>query len=63
MERVVGIGGTFLRARDPDALLAWYAEHLGIEPTPWGGAVRLGDRPGGKPIRAVGAAVGVGFRA
>ena len=39
MERVVGIGGTFLRARDPDALLAWYAEHLGIELSPWGGHV------------------------
>jgi predicted enzyme related to lactoylglutathione lyase len=39
MERVVGIGGVFVRARDPQALLAWYAEHLGIEPTPWGGHV------------------------
>jgi hypothetical protein len=53
MERVVGIGGAFLRARDPDALLAWYTENLGIEPTPWGGQV----------FEAVGAAVGVGFRA
>jgi hypothetical protein len=31
MERVTGIGGTFLRARDPDALARWYAEHLGID--------------------------------
>jgi predicted enzyme related to lactoylglutathione lyase len=30
MERVSGIGGVFFRARDPDALLAWYAEHLGV---------------------------------
>ena len=30
-ERVAGIGGVFFRARDPDALRAWYAEHLGIE--------------------------------
>ena len=43
MERVVGIGGAFLRARDPDALLAWYAENLGIEPTPWGGQVFQAD--------------------
>ena len=29
-ERVAGIGGVFFRSRDPDALRAWYAEHLGI---------------------------------
>jgi predicted enzyme related to lactoylglutathione lyase len=39
VERVLGIGGTFLRAGDPAALLAWYAQHLGIEPSPWGGHV------------------------
>ncbi|SFS06167.1 VOC family protein [Sphingomonas jatrophae] len=27
---VLGIGGLFFRARDPDALTAWYREHLGI---------------------------------
>lgn len=30
MERVVGIGGVFMKARDPKALAAWYREHLGI---------------------------------
>jgi|RhiMethySRZTD1v2_1073278.scaffolds.fasta_scaffold2507124_2 glyoxylase I family protein len=30
MERVTGIGGVFFRARDPRALVAWYAEHLGV---------------------------------
>ena len=30
MERVTGIGGVFFRARDPQALVAWYAEHLGV---------------------------------
>jgi glyoxylase I family protein len=34
MERVTGIGGLFVRARDPDALARWYADHLGIDPTP-----------------------------
>ena len=29
MERVSGIGGLFFRAKDPGALNAWYAEHLG----------------------------------
>lgn len=27
---VLGIGGLFFRAKDPDALSAWYREHLGI---------------------------------
>lgn len=27
---VLGIGGLFFRARDPDALSAWYKAHLGI---------------------------------
>ena len=27
---VHGIGGLFFRARDPDALSAWYREHLGV---------------------------------
>lgn len=27
---VTGIGGVFFRARDPAALGAWYAEHLGV---------------------------------
>ena len=29
-ERVTVIGGVFFRARDPDTLVAWYAEHLGV---------------------------------
>jgi predicted enzyme related to lactoylglutathione lyase len=39
VERVTGIGGVFLRARDPAALSAWYAEHLGLALEDWGGAV------------------------
>ncbi|NEB73660.1 VOC family protein [Streptomyces sp. SID14478] len=31
MERVVGIGGYFLRARDPAALSSWYREGLGLD--------------------------------
>jgi len=27
---VTGIGGFFFRARDPEALAGWYAEHLGV---------------------------------
>jgi predicted enzyme related to lactoylglutathione lyase len=39
VERVVGIGGVFFRARDPEALRSWYAEHLGIKLEEFGGAV------------------------
>ncbi|MGO2037153.1 MAG: VOC family protein [Brevibacterium sp.] len=31
MERVSGIGGYFLRAQDPETLLAWYRDVLGID--------------------------------
>lgn len=34
MERVVGIGGIFFRAKDPALLAAWYENHLGINPAP-----------------------------
>jgi hypothetical protein len=27
---VLGMGGLFFRSKDPDALSAWYKEHLGI---------------------------------
>ena len=30
MRRVTGIGGVFFKARDPKALAAWYAKHLGL---------------------------------
>jgi predicted enzyme related to lactoylglutathione lyase len=31
MERVLGIGGYFLRATDPAGLLAWYRDCLGLD--------------------------------
>ena len=43
MARVTGIGGVFLRARDPKALKAWYLEHLGIVPTAYGVVKFLGS--------------------
>ena len=33
---VTGIGGFFFRAKDPDALRAWYADHLGVGSKPYG---------------------------
>jgi predicted enzyme related to lactoylglutathione lyase len=31
MQRVTGLGGVFIKAKDPKALCAWYQKHLGIE--------------------------------
>ena len=48
MNRVTGIGGIFIKAKDPDALRAWYREHLGIDVQEWGGATfrwHSPDRP------------------
>jgi catechol 2,3-dioxygenase-like lactoylglutathione lyase family enzyme len=39
VERATGIGGVFVRSPRPDALRAWYAEHLGLELEEFGGAV------------------------
>ena len=41
MSHVTGIGGVFFPAKDPEALSAWYAEHLGVlaPPTDYGGRV------------------------
>jgi catechol 2,3-dioxygenase-like lactoylglutathione lyase family enzyme len=42
---VVGMGGFMFKARDPEALRAWYREHLGIG----GGCVPEGDGAGWRP--------------
>lgn len=39
MERVKGIGGVFLRAKDKQKLVEWYRDHLGINVEDWGGSV------------------------
>jgi predicted enzyme related to lactoylglutathione lyase len=44
MRRVTGIGGVFFKAKDPKALAAWYAKHLGMKVEDWGGvAFRWAD--------------------
>jgi predicted enzyme related to lactoylglutathione lyase len=35
--RVTGIGGIFIKAKDPATLRAWYKTHLGIDVQAWGG--------------------------
>ena len=60
MKRVTGIGGIFFQARDPAALRAWYARHLGIDMQSWGGtSFDWGDgsgRASGSTAWAIGAA-------
>lgn len=34
MNRVIGIGGIFFKAEQPERLLAWYEKHLGIKMGP-----------------------------
>jgi predicted enzyme related to lactoylglutathione lyase len=37
MKHVLGIGGIFFKAQDPEKLAAWYQEHLGLEVEEYGG--------------------------
>jgi predicted enzyme related to lactoylglutathione lyase len=37
-EKVLGLGGVFLKAKDAAGLAAWYSEALGIETQDFGGA-------------------------
>ena len=37
MAKVTGLGGIFFKSRDPAALGAWYAQHLGLKLEEWGG--------------------------
>lgn len=39
MAKVIGIGGVFIKAKDPEALRAWYREMLGVEFEEWGGVM------------------------
>jgi predicted enzyme related to lactoylglutathione lyase len=54
MAKAVGVGGVFLKAKDPKALSAWYAEHLGIEAGTGGGAFLTfsGPESAGKTVFA-----------
>jgi catechol 2,3-dioxygenase-like lactoylglutathione lyase family enzyme len=36
MKRVTGLGGVFMKCKDPDAMYRWYEEHLGVTREPGG---------------------------
>lgn len=47
--RITGVGGIFLKSKDPKALALWYRDVLGIPLEPWGGARLRYDAPGHPP--------------
>jgi predicted enzyme related to lactoylglutathione lyase len=51
MAKAVGIGGVFLKARDPKALSEWYARHLGI-PEQYGSLIFEGPEAAGTTVFA-----------
>ena len=46
---ITGIGGVFIKAKDPKALVAWYRDVLGMPVQAWGGAALRYDAPGHPP--------------
>ena len=51
MQRVTGIGGIFMTARDPKAQCEWYKTHLGIDVQAWGGAAFTWTDAEGNPAK------------
>ena len=41
MQRVIGIGGIFFKAKDPERLYRWYEKHLGLKREPHGAGVSI----------------------
>lgn len=50
MKRVTGIGGIFFKAKEPEALRAWYQKHLGVDVQVWGGAAFAWADEQGEPV-------------
>ncbi len=48
--RITGLGGVFIKSKDPKALAAWYRDVLGIPMESWGGAMLRYDAPGHPPM-------------
>jgi len=48
--RITGVGGIFIKSKDPKALAAWYRDVLGLNLEPWGGALLRYDAPGHPPM-------------
>ena len=52
MEKVLGFGGFFFRASDPEALAGWYRDHLGVGDVPGDGATRPWEQGAGPCVFA-----------
>lgn len=48
MKKVTGIGGIFLKCKDPKAVNEWYKTHLGFETTPYGTSFEWLEKDSGK---------------
>jgi catechol 2,3-dioxygenase-like lactoylglutathione lyase family enzyme len=48
--RITGVGGIFVKSKDPKALAAWYRDVLGIPLEDFGGATLRYDAPGHPPL-------------
>jgi|HubBroStandDraft_1064217.scaffolds.fasta_scaffold00128_16 catechol 2,3-dioxygenase-like lactoylglutathione lyase family enzyme len=47
---ITGVGGIFVKSKDPKALSAWYRHTLGIELEKWGGATLSYEAPLHPPV-------------
>jgi catechol 2,3-dioxygenase-like lactoylglutathione lyase family enzyme len=47
--KITGVGGVFIKSKDPKALAAWYRDVLGIRLENWGGAILRYDAPDHPP--------------
>src|SRR5262244_3120171 len=57
MGKVTGIGGVFIKAKDPEKLYSWYGKYLGIQKSEFGAVFRWReldrDKPEGKTTWAL----------
>lgn len=47
---ITGVGGVFVKSKDPRALARWYRDVLGVPVASWGGATFETDAPGHPPV-------------
>jgi catechol 2,3-dioxygenase-like lactoylglutathione lyase family enzyme len=47
---ITGVGGIFVRSKNPKALAAWYRDVLGLKIEDWGGAALRYDAPLHPPV-------------
>ncbi len=47
---ITGIGGVFVKSKDPKALARWYRDVLGVPVEAWGGAAFKTDAAGRPPV-------------